>query len=39
MNDLNLQASAIGGYFELATFPLNDFHLWSLAALLVPTAA
>jgi hypothetical protein len=39
MNDLNLQASAIGGYFELTTFPLNDPHPWSRVARLVPTMA
>src|SRR4029453_14080950 len=28
MDDLNIQAIAVGGYFELAALPLNDLHAW-----------
>src|SRR5215472_17482459 len=31
MDGLNIQAVAVGGYFELATLPLNDLHAWTRA--------
>src|SRR5262245_60780306 len=32
MDGLNIQAIAVGGYFELTAFPLNDLHAWTRAA-------
>ena len=39
MDDLNIQAIAVGGYFELTALPLNGLHVWTRAVHAVQSTA